>query len=72
MEADEEGQTKSSSQVNVILLLDSLGHQLALLHTELLLAAHHLTLLVFAHLHAIKSVHDTVASQDLTYKLNNK
>ena len=57
----------TDSQVHVVLLLDPLRHQLALLHAELLLVTHHLTLLVLVHGHAVQRVHDAVPTQHLAW-----
>lgn len=54
------------SQVNVILLPYSLGHQFAFTDAQCFLAAHHLTLPVLGHLDGEGGVHNPVATQHLT------
>lgn len=51
---------KGNSQVNIVLLLNSLSHQLALLHVEFQLGTNHLTLLVLGHEYRVKGVDNTV------------
>lgn len=53
--------------MDVVLLLDALGHQLALLYAELFRAAHHLALLVLVHPDVVAGVDDAVAAQHLAY-----
>lgn len=51
---------KRSSQVNIILLLDSLSNQFTLLYAKPFLAAHHLAFFVLVHLNIVKGIHNTV------------
>lgn len=57
--------------MNIVLLLDALGDQLAVSHAEFSglpwFCAHQLTLLVLVHPHLVWCVHDTIASQDLAW-----
>lgn len=62
------GMDKKYSQMNVILLLYSLGKQLALSFAEFFLVAHDLTLLVLVHLHIEGRVYNTVPAQHLACK----
>lgn len=48
------------SQVNIVLFLDALSHQFALLHVEFQLGTNHLTLLVLGHEYRVKGVDNTV------------
>lgn len=60
------GGSSGRSQVNVILLPDSLSHQFAFTDAQCFLAAHHLTPPVLVHLNGEGGVHDAITTQHLT------
>lgn len=53
--------------MNIILLLDTLGNQLALIQGEFFLAAHYLTFLVLVHINSVECIDNTIPTQHLAY-----